>query len=71
MQPTASEVAPGVFRVLDTCHVYVIRAEPVTDTPNARSTGIAIDVGSGAVLDHLDAMGFGQHAEALIDVVQH
>lgn len=43
-------VAPGVFLVLDTCNVYVIRAE------HGR-TGVAVDFGSGAVLDHLAEMG--------------
>ncbi|MEE6273811.1 MBL fold metallo-hydrolase [Georgenia wangjunii] len=50
MTGTVREVAPGVFRVRDTCNVYVVRAE------GAR-TGVAIDFGSGAVLDHLAEMG--------------
>ncbi|PZF80463.1 MBL fold metallo-hydrolase [Jiangella anatolica] len=53
-----SEVAPGVFRVRDTCNVYVVRS------PNGRD-GIAVDFGSGAVLDHLADMGI----ERLTDVL--
>ncbi|MPV36643.1 MBL fold metallo-hydrolase [Georgenia subflava] len=52
------EVGPGVFRVRDTCNVYVVRSE---DGP----TGVAIDFGSGMVLDHLAEMGI----EHLTDVV--
>ncbi|WP_324650428.1 MBL fold metallo-hydrolase [Georgenia sp. H159] len=44
------EVAPGVFRVRDTCNVYVVRDD-------ATRTGVAIDFGSGLVLDHLAQMG--------------
>ena len=43
-------MGPGVFLVPDTCNVYVIRAE------DSRS-GVAVDFGSGAVLDHLAEMG--------------
>ncbi|UFU04471.1 MBL fold metallo-hydrolase [Ruania suaedae] len=57
-----TEVAPGVFRVRDTCHVYVIRAAESTD---GRRTGISIDFGSGRVLDLLDELGL----EAITDVL--
>ncbi|SEE12767.1 MBL fold metallo-hydrolase [Ruania alba] len=57
-----TEVAPGVFRVRDTCHVYVIRAEG--SDPGHR-TGIAIDFGSGRVLDLLDELGL----DAITDVL--
>lgn len=66
MHPTVSEVAPGVFRVRDTCHVYVIRAAADPTEPDALPTGIAIDFGSGAVLDHLDAMGIGRLTDVLM-----
>ena len=46
-----AEVAPGVFRFVDTCHVYVVVAE---DDP---TTAVAIDFGSGDVLDHLHDIG--------------
>ncbi|WP_241237030.1 MBL fold metallo-hydrolase [Georgenia faecalis] len=58
MTDVVREVAEGVFRVRDTCHVYVVRAE------GAR-TGVAIDFGSGRVLDHLAEMGI----DRLTDVV--
>ncbi|TDD72330.1 MBL fold metallo-hydrolase [Jiangella aurantiaca] len=54
-----SEIAPGVFRVRDTCNVYVVRS------PNGRD-GIAIDFGSGAVLDHLADMGIDRLTDVLM-----
>lgn len=45
-------IAPGVFRIEDTCAVYVVTAEH-----GASDRGIAIDFGSGRVLDHLQEMG--------------
>lgn len=44
------QLANGVFRVRDTCQVYVVRAG------GPGSPGIAIDFGSGLVLDHLAEM---------------
>ncbi|WP_240605899.1 MBL fold metallo-hydrolase [Planctomonas deserti] len=52
------EVARGVFRVRDTCSVYVVVAD------GAR-TGVAIDFGSGLVLDLLDDIGI----DRITDVV--
>ncbi|GIG29568.1 MBL fold metallo-hydrolase [Cellulomonas marina] len=57
------EVAPGVFRVDDTCAVYVVRAQAPDD--EGRRTGVAIDFGSGDVLDALPAMG----VDVLTDVL--
>ncbi|MCX7522837.1 MBL fold metallo-hydrolase [Microbacterium sp. STN6] len=60
---TIDEVAAGVWRVRDTCNVYVIAGEGGADTDADAGTdlagrrGIAIDFGSGAVLDHLDELG--------------
>ncbi|UFU08168.1 MBL fold metallo-hydrolase [Ruania halotolerans] len=56
-----TEVLPGVFRVRDTCHVYVICAP----SSGGRRTGIAIDFGSGRVLDLLEEMGL----DAITDVL--
>ncbi|WP_034623427.1 MBL fold metallo-hydrolase [Cellulomonas sp. URHE0023] len=56
-----TEVVPGVFRVADTCHVYVVVAEH-----GSGRTGIAIDFGSGAVLDELDAMGVDRITDVLL-----
>ncbi|GIG35861.1 MBL fold metallo-hydrolase [Cellulomonas pakistanensis] len=58
------EVAPGVFRVADTCHVYVVRAaEPA---PDGARTAVAIDFGSGAALDHLEDMGVDRITDVLM-----
>ncbi|GAA2727821.1 hypothetical protein CAE01nite_31580 [Cellulomonas aerilata] len=54
-----SEVAPGVFRVRDTCNVYVIRAA-------GGRTGIAVDFGSGVVLEHLAEMGVDRLTDVLM-----
>src|SRR3954454_23426069 len=46
-----TEVAPGVHRFADTCNVYVVM-------PAAGASGaIAVDFGSGDVLDHLGELG--------------
>jgi glyoxylase-like metal-dependent hydrolase (beta-lactamase superfamily II) len=52
----AAEVAPGVFRVRDTCNVYVLRT--------GREATL-VDFGSGGVLDRLD----GLEVERVTDVL--
>ena len=54
------EVAQGVYRIPDTCHVYLIRSE--TD-PRA---GICIDFGAGEVLDHLAEVGVERITDVLM-----
>ncbi|TDE12681.1 MBL fold metallo-hydrolase [Jiangella asiatica] len=54
-----NEVAPGVFRVRDTCNVYVVKAEDTGE-------GIAIDFGSGVVLDVLDELGIDRLTDVLM-----
>lgn len=52
-----TEVAPGVHRFVDTCNVYVVLpTRHQAGSPGARGA-IAIDFGSGDVLDHLDELG--------------
>ena len=48
-----TEVAAGVHRFADTCNVYVVLPEPGETGGGA----VAIDFGSGDVLDHLDELG--------------
>ncbi|BDZ46081.1 MBL fold metallo-hydrolase [Naasia aerilata] len=55
------EVARGVFRIRDTCNVYVI----VADGTGER-TGVAIDFGSGLVLDHLEELGITRITDVLM-----
>jgi len=57
-----SHLADGIFRIADTCHVYVIAAD--ADGSGER-TGVAVDFGSGLVLDHLDELGL----DRITDVV--
>ena len=62
-----SEIAPGIFRIVDTCNVYVVRspAEPDGTAEDVR-TAFAIDFGSGRVLDHLAAMGVDRITDVLM-----
>ncbi len=64
MSATVSQPASGVFRVRDTCNVYVIRAQ--TSRPGEPTTGVAIDFGSGIVLDHLAEMGIDRITDVLM-----
>ncbi|WP_150307051.1 MBL fold metallo-hydrolase [Planctomonas psychrotolerans] len=57
------EVAPGIFRVRDTCNVYVLVADPDAD---GRRTAITIDFGSGMVLDLLDELGIDRVTDVLM-----
>ncbi|MBD0329710.1 MAG: MBL fold metallo-hydrolase [Thermoleophilia bacterium] len=54
---TAESVAPDVFRLRDTCNVYVLRSG---------RTAVLIDFGSGAVLDHLPALGVDRVTDVLV-----
>ncbi|MFI7698550.1 MBL fold metallo-hydrolase [Nonomuraea sp. NPDC049480] len=63
MSSDVTEVVPGVFRVEDTCHVYVVTAP---DQPGEERTGIAIDFGSGRVLDLLDELGIDRITDVLM-----
>jgi glyoxylase-like metal-dependent hydrolase (beta-lactamase superfamily II) len=54
-----TELVPGVFRIADTCNVYVVRAP---DTAEA----FAVDFGSGRVLDHLAEMGIDRITDVLM-----
>jgi glyoxylase-like metal-dependent hydrolase (beta-lactamase superfamily II) len=51
-----TELSPNLFWFRDTCNVYLIRAG---------SSGLLIDAGSGAVLDHLADVGVDQIAWVL------
>jgi glyoxylase-like metal-dependent hydrolase (beta-lactamase superfamily II) len=58
-----TEVVPGVLRVEDTCHVYVIKAPALQ---GGERTGIAVDFGSGRVLDLLDELGLDRITDVLV-----
>src|SRR5215213_9573398 len=78
MAHPVSEVAPGIFRVRDTCNVYVIRSgddadqDPGDDGADGADgadgdrTGIAVDFGSGKVLEHLAEMGIDRLTDVLM-----
>jgi glyoxylase-like metal-dependent hydrolase (beta-lactamase superfamily II) len=67
MTSPVSEIAPGIFRVRDTCNVYVVRpeADPAAP-PAAERTAFAIDFGSGRVLDHLAELGVDRLTDVLM-----
>src|SRR3954454_24547276 len=61
MQPSPlTEIVPGVFRVADTCQVYVIR------DPAGSRTAVAIDFGAGRAFEHLAAMGVDRITDVLM-----
>ncbi|MGF3056337.1 MBL fold metallo-hydrolase [Microbacterium sp. YY-01] len=49
-----TEVASGVWRIADTCNVYLIVDDSL---PEGERDAIAIDFGAGAALEHLDELG--------------
>jgi glyoxylase-like metal-dependent hydrolase (beta-lactamase superfamily II) len=57
----ATEVFPGVFRIRDTCNVYLI----VVDRVGER-TAVAIDFGSGLALAFLPALGIARITDVLM-----
>lgn len=57
------QVARGIFRIRDTCNVYLI----ISDGPrNGLRTAVTIDFGSGLVLDVLDRLGVDQVTDVLM-----
>lgn len=59
-----TEVVPGIFRIDDTCQVYVI--VPPEDPAAGERTAVAIDFGSGLVLDLLDELGVDRLSDVLM-----
>jgi glyoxylase-like metal-dependent hydrolase (beta-lactamase superfamily II) len=55
--PIAVRIREDLFRIPDTCNVYVLRSG---------REGIAIDFGSGAVLGHLEALGIDRLTDVLV-----
>ena len=55
------EVAPRVYRIADTCNVYLVASEDPDDR-----TAIAIDFGSGRVLDQLAELGIDRITDVLM-----
>lgn len=61
MTDFADEVFPDVFRIRDTCNVYLILVEKAGER-----TAVAIDFGSGLALDFLDALGVSRITDVLM-----
>jgi glyoxylase-like metal-dependent hydrolase (beta-lactamase superfamily II) len=59
MASVVQQLTPHVFRVSDTCNVYVL-------TDPGRRSGVAVDFGSGLVLDHLDELGIERLSHVLM-----
>jgi glyoxylase-like metal-dependent hydrolase (beta-lactamase superfamily II) len=60
-----TEVAPGVWRVRDTCNVYLVAADAPGDGENGR-TAIAVDFGAGRVLDVLASLGIARITDVVM-----
>ncbi|MDQ0643114.1 MBL fold metallo-hydrolase [Microbacterium murale] len=60
---TATEIARGVWRIADTCHVYLL-VDP--DAPDVERDAVAIDFGSGLALEHLDELGIRRITDVLM-----
>jgi glyoxylase-like metal-dependent hydrolase (beta-lactamase superfamily II) len=60
---TVTAIARGVWRVADTCHVYVI-VDP--DAPEGRRDAVTVDFGSGLVLEHLAELGIRRITDVLM-----
>jgi glyoxylase-like metal-dependent hydrolase (beta-lactamase superfamily II) len=59
MTAAPEEVGPGIWLLRDTCNVYVIKAEDA-------DTAVAIDFGSGDVLDALAGLGISRLTDVLM-----
>ncbi|MRG58775.1 MBL fold metallo-hydrolase [Agromyces sp. CFH 90414] len=60
---TPVEIARGIWRIADTCAVYLI-IDP--DKPSGERDAIAIDFGSGRALDHLAELGIRSLTDVLM-----
>lgn len=60
---TATEIARGVWRIADTCHVYLL-VDP--DAPAGERDAVAIDFGSGLALDELAGLGISRITDVLM-----
>jgi len=57
------EIARGVWRIADTCHVYLV-VDPAA--PDGERDAVAIDFGSGLALDHLDGLGIRRISDVVM-----
>jgi glyoxylase-like metal-dependent hydrolase (beta-lactamase superfamily II) len=55
-----TEIMPGVYRVADSCHVYIIR------DPAGSRTAVAIDFGTGLAFEYLSEMGVDRITDVLL-----
>lgn len=60
---SSTEIAPGVWRIADTCHVYLL-VDP--QAPVGERDAVAIDFGSGLALDELDGLGIRRISDVLM-----
>ena len=57
------EIARGVWRVADTCHVYLV-VDP--EAPKGARDAVAIDFGSGLALEHLADLGIRRISDVVM-----
>lgn len=60
---TATAIARGVWRIADTCNVYLI-VDP--DAPEGARDAVAVDFGSGLALDQLAELGIRRISDVLM-----
>lgn len=60
------QVFPGVYLIRDTCNVYVIVADPPSGETTGECTAVAVDFGSGLVLDCLAGLGVTRITDVLM-----
>jgi glyoxylase-like metal-dependent hydrolase (beta-lactamase superfamily II) len=60
---SVTAIARGVWRIADTCHVYLI-VDP--DAPEGERDAVAVDFGSGLALEHLAALGIRRITDVLM-----
>ncbi|MBT2483814.1 MULTISPECIES: MBL fold metallo-hydrolase [unclassified Microbacterium] len=60
---TATQIARGVWRIDDTCHVYLL-TDP--DEPFGARDAVAIDFGAGRALEDLDGLGIRRVTDVLM-----
>lgn len=61
------QVGPGIYLIRDTCNVYLILSDWVSDrVSDTQRTAITIDFGSGLVLEHLAELGVSRITDVLM-----
>jgi glyoxylase-like metal-dependent hydrolase (beta-lactamase superfamily II) len=66
VEADVTTVAPGVWRVRDTCNVYLVATEPDGDEAPGERTAVAVDFGAGRVLGVLESLGIARITDVVM-----